>query len=262
MSESLQNAILIYLIPIAAAFLVAWMIHRLAPAIVRRMMGLSGLAPETVRPPVLRQRTLLDLFASTISFLAFAIAIVFILGRFIDTTTLVWVIGLFAGGIGFGARPQIADFITGINFIFEDTFDVGEKVEVLGVEGVVEKINLRTTLLRAPSGELYVIPNGEIRVIRNFSRGRHSLANVSFNVAASDLGRTIDVLEALGEEAVSLLPNLLEPWLVISESGTMGDKAELTLVAKARFGMAAEMRPRLLALVQERLAEAGINLVA
>jgi hypothetical protein len=64
----------------------------------------------------------------------------------------------------------------------------------------------------------------------------------------------------LGREAVSLLPNLLEPWQVISENGTIGQQTELTLLAKARFGKAAEMRPRLLALVQERLAEAGITL--
>jgi hypothetical protein len=64
----------------------------------------------------------------------------------------------------------------------------------------------------------------------------------------------------LGQEAVHVLPNLLEPWQVISEHGEIGQQIELTLLAKARFGQAAELRPRLLALVQERLAEAGIAL--
>jgi hypothetical protein len=48
---------------------------------------------------------------------------------------------------------------------------------------------------------------------------------------------------------------------VISESGIIGQHTDLTLVAKARFGTAAEMQPRLLALVQERLEEAGVALV-
>jgi hypothetical protein len=43
--------------------------------------------------------------------------------------------------------------------------------------------------------------------------------------------------------------------------GVIGQQTELTLLTKARFGKAAEMRPRLLALVQERLAQAGIVLV-
>ena len=59
-----------------------------------------------------------------------------------------------------------------------------------------------------------------------------------------------------------LLPNLLEPWQVVSESGVIGQETELTLIAKARFGMASEMRPRLLALVQERLLEGNISLVS
>ncbi len=57
-----------------------------------------------------------------------------------------------------------------------------------------------------------------------------------------------------------MLPNLLEPWQVISESGELGQQTELTLLAKARFGKAGEMRPRLLKLVQERLNAAKIDL--
>jgi small conductance mechanosensitive channel len=241
-------------------FGLAYLIHRLAPRIVHNLLGLSEYAPERIRPREERQRTLGDLFTSAISLSAFILAGVFTLGLFVDTTTLVWMIGLFSAAFGLGARPLISDFLTGVGFIFEDTFDVGEKIELMGIEGVVEKINLRTTLIRAPGGELYVIPNGEIRTIRNFSRGRFSTANITIKISASDLGRVITVLEDLSEEAVTLLPNLIEPWQVISESGTIGDKAELTLVTKARFGMAAEMRPRLLALVQERLAEAEIIL--
>jgi hypothetical protein len=79
-------------------------------------------------------------------------------------------------------------------------------------------------------------------------------------IEAADLCQALPFLEELGQGAVSLLPNLLEPWQVISEKGTIGQQTELTLLAKARFGQAAEMRPHLLALVQERLAEAGIAL--
>jgi small conductance mechanosensitive channel len=205
-----------------------------------------------------RRRTLQSLAASLVTFLAFLLAFLFSLNLFVDTDTLVWMVGLFSAAFGLGARPLISDFLTGIGFLFEDTFDVGEKVEVLGVEGVVEEVNLRTTMLRSSSGELYVMPNGEIRVIRNFSRGRFSMASITLKIASADLARTLPLLEALGEEAVHLLPNLLEPWQVISKSGAIGQQTELTLVTKARFGMAAEMRPRLLALVQERLAAEGV----
>ena len=69
-------------------------------------------------------------------------------------------------------------------------------------------------------------------------------------------------LETLGSEAVTLLPNLIEPWKVTNLGGMIGQYTELTLIAKARFGKAAEMRPHLLALVQERLLEQDIQLVS
>ena len=177
-----------------------------------------------------------------------------------DANTLVWMVGLFSAAFGLGARPLISDWLTGIGFIFEDTFDIGEKIEIQGVEGVIEKINLRTTHVRAPSGELYIIPNGEIRIIRNFSRGRFSMANITLKVHAADLEATLAALDSLALDAVVELPNLLEPWQVISTTGAAGGMIELTLLAKARFG-----RPRrcvrLLALVQNRLAEVGIVLL-
>ena len=194
------------------------------------------------------------------SFLAFAIASLLSLALFVPLNTLVWIVGLFSAAFGLGARPIISDFLTGVSLIFEDTFAEGEKVEPTGVTGVIEVVNLRTTSLRAPTGELYIVPNGEVRVVRNFSRGRFSTADIKLRITAIDLERALSLLEELGREAVVLLPNLLEPWEVISESGIIGERTELTLAAKARYGKAAEMRPRLLALVHERLAEAGIAL--
>jgi small conductance mechanosensitive channel len=201
------------------------------------------------------------MIASAINFIAFTAATLASLGRFVRLDTLVWVVGLFTAAVGMGARPLVSDFLIGISLIFEDTFAVGEKVEILEAEGVVEAVNLRTTWLRAPSGELYVVPNGEIRVVRNFSRGRFSIVKVTLKIEAADLGHALPILDELGQEAVALLPNLLEPWHVISESGVIGQQTELTLIAKARFGQAAEMSPRLLALVQERFEEAKVDLV-
>lgn len=249
-----------YIVPIILYFFAAWLVHMIAKRLTPHFIGLAGYAPENMRPREERQLTLNGLLSSAVSFFAFLIAILLTLGLFIDTTTLVWMIGLFSAAFGLGARPLISDYLTGVTFIFDDLFDIGEKVEMLGVEGVIEKISLRTITLRSPSGELYTVPNGEVRVVRNFSRGRFSPADITINMSTADLNRAIPLLEALGVEAVELLPNLLEPWHVINTSGTMGQHAELTLVTKARFGKAAEMRPRLLALIQDRLNQQGISI--
>jgi len=248
------------LLTIGLYFLAAWLIQRASRRIARYTLQASRFAPRSQRPRPERQETLESLFASAIGLLAFLGAILLSIGLFVETSTLVWMIGLLSAGFGLSARPLISDVFSGISFIFEDTYAVGEKIEVLGLEGVVEAINLRTTWLRSSGGELYVIPNGEIRTVRNFSRGRFSPLTVTLKVNASDLSQAIALLEDLGDDAVTQLPNLLEPWKVISPSGVIGQQTELELVARARFGKAAEMRPRLLALIQERFEEAGINL--
>lgn len=251
-------------IHILTAFLLAGLIHLFAWRMAGRIVRLSRFQPQERRPSAKRQQTMRSLIANAISFVAFGMALLVTAGQFVSADTLVWSIGLFSAAFGLGARPLIADFLTGISFIFEDTFAVDEKVEMIvpgtTVEGTIESVNLRTTLVRSPTGELYIVPNGEVRVLRNFSRGQFSVASVTLKVPASQFKQTLELLEHLAPIAVERLPNLIEPWQVISETGVIGQQSELTLVAKAKFGKAAEMRPRLLALLQEHLSDAGIEL--
>jgi len=242
-------------------FLLAWIIAKLSGRLARGLAKISrGSQHPSHTSTTEREKTLQSLIASAISFAAFTLAAIISLSLFVDSPTLIWIVGLFSAAFGLGARPVISDVLVGISFLFEDTFSVGEKVEILGMEGVIEAINLRTTWMRSPTGELYSIPNGEIRTVRNFSRGLFSVAQVTIHIAAEDLGIVLSIISSMGEEAVLHLPNLVEPWQVLSESGTLGQYTELTIVAKARFGKAAEMRPRLLAFIHEHLNEKGIQL--
>ncbi|MFT5194051.1 MAG: small-conductance mechanosensitive channel [Candidatus Promineifilaceae bacterium] len=90
------------------------------------------------------------------------------------------------------------------------------------VEGVIESINLRTMLIRARSGEPIVVPNREIRVVINFSHALFSESNIKIRIHSKDAHRAIDLLGLMASEAVLLLDELTEPWIVISETGEMG----------------------------------------
>jgi small conductance mechanosensitive channel len=251
---------------IVSPFVVAWIVARLAAPLSRRIVRLAGWARRAPGRPA-RRATIEGLVRDLIRVTAFTAAAMVALAQsdLVDARTLVWGIGLLSAGIGLGARPVISDYFIGLTFIFGDRFTVGEKVSLLGaapgeVEGIVERVNLSTLHLRAPSGELLVVPNGEVRVVRNFSRGLFSSASVRIRVKAADLGRTLLALEAMRGEAMSALPDLIEPWQVISEDGLIGHETQLLVVAKARFGAAAGVRPRLLAFLHERLADADVTL--
>jgi small conductance mechanosensitive channel len=168
---------------------------------------------------------------------------------------------LFSAGFGFAARPIISDYLTGIIFIFEDQFSVGDKVEILEIIGIVETIDLRNTYLRSISGELYVIPNGDVRVVRNLSRGIFSLANVKVTIPTKDLSQAMHVLGQVADTAQTELPDLIERPEFLSEEGSISAHVELTLSAKARYGRGARLRTRLMAMVTEALAKAEVNII-
>lgn len=267
---------------IGVIFLLAFIVHRLAWHIAGGLLHASlwsriflwssnrlkssqlKLEVAEVEVRVERQHTIRHLVASIISVAAFVIAVLLSLNQFLSAEALALFAGLFTAAFSLAARPLIADMFAGVSFIFEDNFDVGEKIELATttgkVEGVVERMTLQTTLVRAPSGELYVVPNSEIRILRNFSRGRFSTAHIKLKLVTADLDRALPLLSGLGSEASAQLPELLESWRIISETGAVGTHTELTLLTRASFGRAAELRPHLLTLVQERLTEAGISL--
>ena len=244
---------------ISGLFLSSWIISKIISSVTKiihkykKTSGVHGISIE-------RRDTLFSLIMGIVNVLLYSIAGLLSISLFVDTTTLIWMIGLFGAGFGLSARPLISDVMAGASFIFEDTFAVGEKVEILGVEGVIESITLRTTWLRAPSGEIYTIPNGDIRMMRNFSRGRFSSVKISLKIHATDLDQTLQILEALGNNSMDTFPNLIEPWKVINTTGEMAPNIELELLAKARLGFAAEMRTKLLGVIQASLSSANIKL--
>lgn len=254
---TIQTIVTNYVLPILLFFVIAYMVHRSAGSIARRFKPLGDLTMRNNPRRHERQVTLQSLLSNVISISAFLIAILMSLTLFVSIDTMIWVVGLFSAAFGLGARPFISDYLTGLSFFFEDIYDVGDKIEIplspQRVEGVVEHINLRITQIRGMDGELFTMPNGDIRLIRNFSRGEFSPTSVTLKVPASELSQTLEKLEAMADDAMTKLPNLIQPWQVISATGELGDEAELTILAKAKFGKGAELRTRLLALLHEEL---------
>jgi small-conductance mechanosensitive channel len=77
------------------------------------------------------------------------------------------VIGL---AIGFGAQTLVKDIISGIFFLIDDAFRVGDFIEVGGTKGSVEHISLRSLRLRNPRGPVHTIPFGSMGTVTNNSR--------------------------------------------------------------------------------------------
>jgi small conductance mechanosensitive channel len=253
---------------IATVLVAAWLVSRVLGRLVPRLVFALGPRKwrESFRP--MRLVTLRGLIAGAASIFSFVVALVIILSMFFEPSTVLTVVGLFSAAFGLGARPLIADVLSGVLLLFEDQFAVGEKVELSGlmgsggVMGSIERVGVRTTHLRADSGELFIVPNGDVRVVRNFTRGEFSLASVTVSVRAERVPEALAVLKDVAGRAHREFEDIVEEPMVISESGVLAAETAFTLKVKTRLGRGADVRAELLARIQRELVERGVHGVA
>jgi small conductance mechanosensitive channel len=88
----------------------------------------------------------------------------------VDLKPLLAAAGLGGLAIGFGAQSLVKDLISGFFILWENSVRIGDVVEVAGVTGLVEEVELRTITLRDVSGNLHVVPNGVIDKVKNLTK--------------------------------------------------------------------------------------------
>ena len=116
-------------------------------------------------------QTIYKLLSSVGKYVIWFIAIIMILEAFsVQTAPILASAGVLGIAIGFGAQKIVQDMISGFFILFEETFLVGENVEISGFRGEVLEIGLRTTKLKSWDGILKIFNNGDISAVSNFSR--------------------------------------------------------------------------------------------
>lgn len=90
----------------------------------------------------------------------------------VDTGALIAVTTILGAALGFGGQALVKDVISGIFIVFEDQYGVGDTVNLDGVVGVIEAVELRVTRVRDSDGTLWYLRNGEILKVGNASQKR------------------------------------------------------------------------------------------
>jgi moderate conductance mechanosensitive channel len=118
-----------------------------------------------------RAQTLLPLLRGLVMAVLLAVSALIVLRALgVDTAPLLAGAGVVGIAIGFGAQTLVRDIVSGIFFLIDDAFRLGEYVDVGVVKGRVERITLRSLHLRHHRGAVNVIPFGELKAIVNHSR--------------------------------------------------------------------------------------------
>ena len=118
-----------------------------------------------------RKGTLLTLLRKVILALIGVIVILITLNAIgINIGPLLAGAGILGIAVGFGSQTLVRDILSGVFFLMDDAFRVGDYIETAGTKGMVEHISLRSLRLRHPRGMVYTIPFGDMGSVQNFSR--------------------------------------------------------------------------------------------
>ena len=124
-----------------------------------------------IRAQIRRVYTLTHIVRDVARFMILFVGITMILSEGgVDLKPLLAAAGLGGLAIGFGAQSLVKDLISGFFILWENSVRIGDVVEVAGVAGVVEEIELRTIKLRDLSGNVHIVPNGVIDKVKNLTK--------------------------------------------------------------------------------------------
>jgi moderate conductance mechanosensitive channel len=236
--------LLAILLSLGLIALLAWVAIRLL-YVARRRLTARVEKTETDPGRKARLKTVLDTATHTLIFIILAAAVLMALNAVgINIGPLLAGVGVAGLALSLGAQTLIKDFIGGLLILIEDQFRTGDVIQVGSTIGTVEQITLRVTYVRDFPGQLWAIPNGDVRVVANQSRS-WARAIVDLNVPFdTDMSQVIVELEAAAartaeDEAVKTY--LLEAPQVLGWNAFSDWAMQVRLVARTVPGKQADV---------------------
>jgi len=219
--------------------------------------------PSGIRATQLR--TLASIAQSVGTFVIYFFVLLQILPIFnIDVKPFLASAGIVGLAVGFGAQTLVKDVINGFFIIIDNIYDLGDLVKIAGVQGTVEQMSLRMTVLRDDTGALHSIPNSEIKIVSNMTRDWAQVAlHVSVDYSESS-DRVIQILTEVGADLKNdpqYGNDLVGQPEVPGIERVSGSEVDYLMVVKCRPGLQhvvrRELRKRIKACLERHAIKAG-----
>ncbi|HEV2960518.1 MAG TPA: mechanosensitive ion channel family protein [Candidatus Angelobacter sp.] len=172
--------------------------------------------------------------------------------------------GIAGLAVGFGAQAMVKDVINGFFILVENQFEIGDTIKVAGVQGNVEEITMRRTILRDADGTLHIVPNGSIHIVSNMTR---DWSQVTLHVAADYAENSDKVIQVLRGVAQSFYedPAFHEDVVATPEvpgiERVTGQEVDYLMLVKVRLRkqdvVARELRRRIKSAFEENSIKTG-----
>jgi moderate conductance mechanosensitive channel len=189
-------------ISVLTIWLLAWLANALLGLVAKRIISrVDDHDDHRISAREKRGQTIAQLLRSVGRVVIVVIAGLLTLNLFLNIAPLLAGAGILGLAISFGAQSLVKDIISGFFILMENQFAVGDVIEAAGKSGTVERMTLRVVMLRDLHGVMHIIPNGQIGVVSNLTRG-WARAVVEIGVA---YGADVDkVLAVFRDEAATL----------------------------------------------------------
>lgn len=187
---------------LGGAFILSRIIHLLIGRLPTILISPEGPLAEVAERRK-RTTTITRLLRRITTVVVMSIAVMIVLREVgVDITPILTGLGIGGLAFGFGAQHLVRDIISGFFLLVEDQVRVGDVAIINGTGGLVERITLRTIVLRDLAGVVHVFPNGSISTLANLTKD-YSFYVLDMGVAYKErVDRVIQVLKEIGEELV------------------------------------------------------------
>jgi small-conductance mechanosensitive channel len=191
----------------AATIAAAWILWTVLSAVIDEKIPRAttlGDEDEAAAGSVSRLGTLLPLARNMLLIGLIVVAVIVALSTLgLDIGPLLAGLGVVGIAVGFGAQTLVRDVISGVFFLMEDAFRVGEYIDTGRLRGTVEGMSLRSVRLRHQNGQVHTIPFGQVQAVTNFSR---DWSVIKFNLhldPTADLETVRRAVKRVGQELLA-----------------------------------------------------------
>nr|WP_279306588.1 mechanosensitive ion channel family protein [Microvirga solisilvae] len=210
-----------------------------------------------------RLRTLLPIFRMVIFIVLATVAVLMALSALgVEIGPLIAGAGIFGVAVGFGSQTLVKDIISGIFYLLDDAFRVGEYIQSGSYKGTVESLGFRSVKLRHHRGPIFTVPYGQLGAVENMSRD-WVIDKMTINVTYdTDLDKAKKVIKQIGKDLAAdseIAPNIIEP-LKMQGVEQFGEFAiQLRMKMMTRPGEQFVIRRKAYAMLKKAFDENGIK---
>ncbi len=198
--------------------LVADLIWQVAKTLIDRRLAHAGAAGPPGSSSAQREarlRTLLPILRHAILAVLATIAVMMVLSALgVEVGPLIAGAGIIGVAVGFGSQALVKDIVSGIFYLLDDAFRIGEYIQSGKYKGTVETFSLRSVKLRHHRGPVYTVPFGELGAVENMSR---DWVIDKFEIGLtydSDLEKARKLIKKIGQEMAAdpeFADHIIEP---------------------------------------------------